>query len=56
MNKVKPNNENETKSDIFSWGIVKFNIIFHWSQNTKTIQRLLLLPSFNVIARVNTNK
>ena len=56
MNKVKSNNENETKSDIFSLGIVKFDIIFHWSQNTKIIQRLLLLPSFNVIAKVNTNK
>ena len=35
MNKVKPNNENETKSDIFSWDIVKSDIIFHLSQILK---------------------
>ena len=28
MTKVKPNNGNETKSDIFSWNIFKSDIIF----------------------------
>ena len=31
MNKVKPNNGNETKSDISAWDILKYDIIFHWS-------------------------
>ena len=38
MTKVKPNNANETKSDIFLWDIFKSDIIFHWSQNTKIFQ------------------
>ena len=29
MTKMKPNDGNETKSDIFPWGIFKFDIIFH---------------------------
>ena len=29
MNNVNPNNESETKSDIFSWNIFKSNITFH---------------------------
>ena len=29
MTKMKPNDENETKSDIFPWGIFKSDIIFH---------------------------
>ena len=28
MTTVNPNNENETKSDIFSWDIFKSDIIF----------------------------
>ena len=35
MTEVNPNDGNETKSDIFSYGIFKSDIIFHWSQNTK---------------------
>ena len=31
MTKVKPNNGNETKSDIVPWDIFKSDIIFHWS-------------------------
>ena len=38
MTTVKPNNGNETKSDIFSWDIFKSDIIFHQSQNTKIFQ------------------
>ena len=34
LTKAKPNNGNETKSDIFSWDIFKSNI-FHWPQNIK---------------------
>ena len=30
MTKMKPNNGNETKSDIFSWDIFTSDIIFHW--------------------------
>ena len=32
MTKVNPNNGNEIKSDIFSWDIIKSDIIFHWFQ------------------------
>ena len=35
MTKVKPNNGNKTKWDIFQWGIIKSDIIFHFSKNTK---------------------
>ena len=35
MTKVNPYNGNETKSDIFPWDILKTDIIFHQSQNTK---------------------
>ena len=38
MTKVNPNNGNETKSDIFSWGIFKSDINFHWPQNIKIFQ------------------
>ena len=31
MTKVNPNSENETKSDISPWDILKSDIIFHWS-------------------------
>ena len=31
MAKVNPNNENETKSDIFSMDIFKSDITFHWA-------------------------
>ena len=43
MTKVKPNNGNETKSDIFPKDIFKSVINFHWSQNAKIFQRLLQL-------------
>ena len=38
MTKVNPNNENETKSDIFLWDKLKSDIIFHWLRNVKTFQ------------------
>ena len=38
MTTVNPNNENDTKSDIFSWDIFKSDIIFHMSQNAKIFQ------------------
>ena len=38
MTTVNPGNGNKTKSDFFSWGIFKSDIIFHWSQNTKIFQ------------------
>ena len=38
MTAVNPSSGNETKSDIFSWDIFLSDIIFHWSQNTKTFQ------------------
>ena len=31
MTKVNPNNENETKLDIFPWDIFKSDIVFHCS-------------------------
>ena len=41
MPKVNPNDEKETKSDIFSWDIFKSDIIFHWPQDTKIFWWLL---------------
>ena len=38
MIKVNLNNGNETESDIFSWDIFKYDIIFQWSQNTKIFE------------------
>ena len=38
MTKVKPNNGNETKSDIFPKSIFKANTNFYWSQNNKIFQ------------------
>ena len=38
MTKGNPNNGNETKSDIFPYDILKSDIIFHCSQNTKIFQ------------------
>ena len=38
MTKLNPNDENETKSEIFSRDIFKSDIIFHWSQNTIILQ------------------
>ena len=40
MIKVKPNNENETKSDIFPSDIFKSDVKFHWAQNTDIFQWL----------------
>ena len=31
MTKMNPNNETESKSDIFQWDILKSDIAFHWS-------------------------
>ena len=36
--------------------ILKSEIIFHWSQNAKLIQWVLLLESFNFGVKVSTNK
>ena len=33
------------KSDIFSWDMLKSDIIFHWSQNTKLFQWLFAQTS-----------
>ena len=38
MTKMNLKNRNETNSDFFPWGILKFDIIFHWSQNTKILK------------------
>ena len=38
MTKVNPNNGNGTKPDIIPWNILKSDIIFYWSQNTKIFQ------------------
>ena len=38
MFKVYLNNKNETKSDIFTPDIFKFDIIFNWLQKTKLFQ------------------
>ena len=35
MTKVNPDNGNEAKSDIFPWDVLKSDIIFHCSLNTK---------------------
>ena len=32
------NKRNRTKLDIFQWDRVKYDVIFHWSQNTKIFQ------------------
>ena len=47
MTKVNSNNRNKTKSAIFSWGIFKSDIIFHWSQNTK-ISMTFITGTFQV--------
>ena len=36
--KENPNNRNETKSDIFLWDLIKSDIIFYRSKNTKIFQ------------------
>ena len=38
MTKVKPNNQNETKSDIFPWDIFKCDIESFLSENIKVFQ------------------
>ena len=37
MTKVKPNNGTK-QNQTFSMGLLKSDIIFHWSQNTKVFQ------------------
>ena len=44
------------QNQIFSMDIFKSDIIFHWSQNTKIFQLLILLESFNFIPKVNKKK
>ena len=56
LSTVNSNNRNQTKSDIFSWDILRSDIVFHWLQNTKICQWLLYLAIFSFIAKVNTNK
>ena len=53
MAKVIPNNEYQTKSDIFPRSIFKSDINFHSLPNVKIIQRILYLASFNFIAKVS---
>ena len=38
MIRVNPINGNETKTNIFPWGIFKSDFIFHRSLNTKIFQ------------------
>ena len=38
MTPVNPNYGYKTELDVFSWHILKFDIIFYWSQNTKIFQ------------------
>ena len=38
ITEVNLNYENETKSDIFSWGISKSDVVFDWSQDIKIFQ------------------
>ena len=40
MTEVNSKNENETKSDIFTWDVFEFDITFYWSPNTKIFQWL----------------
>ena len=47
MTKVNPNNENETKSDIFSMDIFKSDLAFHWAQNTKIFQFIIDIFQFH---------
>ena len=47
MAKVNPNNENETKSDIFSMDIFKSDITFHWAHNTKIFQFIIDIFQFH---------
>ena len=55
MTNVNSNNEYEKKSYIFPLDKFKFDIIFHWSQNTNIFQRFLL-ASLNFIGKVSKNK
>ena len=58
MTKVNPNNENETKSDIFPWEILKSGFIFHWLQNIKYFNDYkshIKLASFNFIVKLRAN-
>ena len=41
MTKLNTNSGNETKSDIFPWGIFKAHTISFLSKNVKVFQRLL---------------
>ena len=47
MTKVNPNNGNQTKSDIFSWDIFKYDIF--------SLVAKYFLESFNLIAKMSTN-
>ena len=38
MAQVNPNNGNETKSDIFSWEIIKSSVIYFSLKNIKVFQ------------------
>ena len=53
MTKINPNNRNETKSDIFLWGIFKFEI-FSLVANTKIFQCFYYWHGS--IEKVGTNK
>ena len=55
MTSVYRSKRNETKSDIFPCEIFKSETIFQWSQNTKIFQWLLLLATFDFIAKLSTN-
>ena len=46
MTKLNQNTGSETKSDFFPWYILKPDIIFHWSPNTKNISMTFITSVF----------
>ena len=53
MTKVNLHNENETKSDIFTWDISKSDTCFY--QNMKIFQGLAKSKFLNFLTKVNPN-
>ena len=55
MTKVKPNNGNETKSDVFSWDIFKSDSIFFFCQNILKYFSDFQNQNFCFMTKVNPN-
>ena len=55
MTVVNPNNENDTKSDIFSWDIFKSDTIPFFIKNTKLFQWLSKSKFLTFMTKVNQN-